>query len=89
MKQLTTNKCQQCGSPLILVNRVTETLEGSKFPQTTTVYRCSNKECQEEIDKQTTKRLKLLKEKEVADQQKLDAKTEEKRLHAAMTLEKL
>jgi len=51
-------KCYQCGSSLILVKRVTEKTEGSHFPQTITIYRCSNVACQEEKDKQEEKRLK-------------------------------
>ncbi len=49
---------------LIQVSNVTEKLEGSRFPQTTTEYRCSNLECQNEKDKQTAKRIQLQKEKE-------------------------
>ncbi|MBI5452918.1 hypothetical protein HY945_05655 [Candidatus Gottesmanbacteria bacterium] len=48
--------------------------EGSRFPQTTVKYRCSNDECQEEIDKQTAKRLKVLKDKEISDQKRLEKK---------------
>ena len=63
-------KCSTCGSELIQVSTVTEKLEGSKFPQTTTVYRCSNQECQEEKDKQAAKRLELRKEKEQSDERR-------------------
>jgi hypothetical protein len=59
----TTRTCSQCGSPLILVESVTEHREGTLFPETTTSYRCSNKECQDEKDLQTAKRIKMREEK--------------------------
>ncbi len=76
-------KCSTCGSDLILVSTVTEQLEGSKFPQTTTVYRCSNEECQEEKDKQAVKRLQLRKEKEIADERRSTRILETKRIKSA------
>lgn len=48
--------------------------EGSRFPQTTIKYRCSNQECQDEKDKQTAKRLKIIKDKAVSDQKRLEQK---------------
>jgi hypothetical protein len=69
-----TPKCFHCGSPLILISEVTELREGSRFPQTTIKYRCSNQPCQDDIDKQTTKRLKLIKDKEKSDQKRLAEK---------------
>ncbi|MCL4354408.1 hypothetical protein M1349_02960 [Patescibacteria group bacterium] len=42
-----------------------ETLQGGMFPQIITIYRCSNKACQEEKDKQENKRKEAVKEKEV------------------------
>jgi hypothetical protein len=74
LKQKATRNCSQCGSPLILVNEVTEVKEGSRFPQTSTTYRCSNDSCQAEKDKQTAKRLKILQDKEKADQKRLEDK---------------
>ena len=73
-----TPKCSICGSPLILVSEVTELREGSRFPQTTIKYRCSNQECQDEKDKQTAKRLKIIKDKEINDQKRLEQKQLEK-----------
>jgi len=46
------------------VKKVTEKIDGSRFPQTLTIYRCSNKECQDEKDRQEEKRIKLKEEKE-------------------------
>lgn len=57
--QNTTHKCFQCGSDLILVSEKSEMLEGSRFPQTTSIYRCSDDSCQQEKDKETAKRIKL------------------------------
>jgi hypothetical protein len=73
-----TPNCFQCGSPLILVSETTELREGSRFPQTTIKYRCSNQECQDEIDKQTAKRVKMIKDKEISDQKRLEKKLQEK-----------
>jgi len=70
----TTSKCYQCGSALILVKRVTEKTEGSHFPQTITIYRCSNSVCQEEKDKQEEKRLKLKEEKEAEKNERIKAR---------------
>lgn len=69
-----TPNCFTCGSPLIFISEVTELKEGSRFPQTTIKYRCSNEECQAEKDKQTAKRLKVLKDKEINDQKRLEKK---------------
>ncbi len=82
LKPQLTPKCSQCGSPLILVSETTELKEGSRFPQTTTKYRCSNEPCQEEKDKQTAKRMKILQDKAVADQKRLEAKQEKKKQNA-------
>lgn len=74
MKQHVPHSCSTCGSPLILISEVTEVREGSRFPQTTIKYRCSNQECQDEKDKQTAKRLKIIKDKAVSDQKRLEQK---------------
>ena len=74
----TTPICFQCGSKLILVSKTTVKLEGSRFPQTTLKYRCSNKECQEEIDKQTAKRVKIMQDKAESDKKRADEKQLEK-----------
>gem|GEM_PF-2627810 len=72
MNQLTSMKCFQCGSPLIQVSKVTAHPEGSLFPQTMSVFRCSNQECQDQKDKEEAKRRKLSEEKAVADQKRAD-----------------
>ena len=78
----TIQKCSQCGSPLILVDQVTEYIDGSRFPQTTSTYRCSNQECQDKREKETAKRVKLQKDKESADQVRMEKKIEDKKLFA-------
>lgn len=60
----------QCGSVLILVSKITEQVEGSLFPQTTSIYRCSNDECQEKKDKETAKRAEAQKVKIEADKRR-------------------
>lgn len=67
--------CNTCGSKLIFVSKVTETFDGSRFPQTTSIYRCSNKECQDEKDKQTALRIKGRTEREKNMLQKKEDKT--------------
>ena len=54
-------------------------MEGSQFPQTTLTYRCSNKACQDEKDKQTAKRLKQREEKEEADRKRIRGKNNQKK----------
>lgn len=66
-------KCNQCGCDLILVSQKTEKLGNSVMPMTTTVYRCSNQSCQEEIDKKISKHLELKEEREVSRQNRLKA----------------
>lgn len=73
-----TPNCFICGSPLIFVSERTELKEGSRFPQTSIKYRCSDEDCQAEKDRQTAKRLKVLKDKEINDQKRLEKKKLEK-----------
>ncbi|HKC14391.1 MAG TPA: hypothetical protein VKC89_00285 [Patescibacteria group bacterium] len=69
LQQISLHKCFQCGSDLILVSEKKETMEGSRFPQTTSIYRCPNTACQEEKDRETAKRIKL-KNQRLADTKK-------------------
>lgn len=84
----TTRTCFQCGSPLILVSEVTEQLEGVRFPQTTSIYRCSNKECQEEKDKEKAKRIKQREEKAIADKKRAET-IQEKRKQAKLAKQQI
>ena len=49
-------------------------MEGAQFPQTSTTYRCSNQECQEEREKQTALRIKQKNERDVATQKRVEQK---------------
>ena len=60
------------------MSQVTSQVEGSRFFQTNSVYRCSNQECQDEKDKQTEKRIKLQKEKEAAIEKRNEEKLQKK-----------
>jgi hypothetical protein len=60
---------------------------GSKFSQTTSFYKCSNVDCQKEKDKQTAKRIKLQKEKDLSLLEKNAAKVKEKELQKRITNE--
>lgn len=72
--------CLQCGSKLILVSKVTERLEGSLFPQTTSIYRCSNNECQKEKDKAAAKRAEINNAKVVADKKRAEQKLADQKM---------
>lgn len=67
------HRCFQCGSPLIFVSEKTEKTDGNMYPMTTTIYRCSNKVCQAEIDKKLNERkiLRKKQEKEKEERAKL------------------
>lgn len=67
-------KCFQCGSVLILVSKKTTHPEGSLFPQTASVYKCSNKACQDQKDKEELKRIKLREEKAELEKKKAEEK---------------
>lgn len=81
-------KCFQCGSPLIEVSKVTTHPEGSLFPQTTSVYRCSDEKCQAEKDKETAKRLKLQEEKELAEKKRAEDRQKAHEAKVKITLDK-
>jgi hypothetical protein len=68
--------CIQCGFKLIVISRVTERVDGSLFPQTTTIFRCSNEGCQEKKDKEAERR---------AEANDIKAKADEKRKIARET----
>lgn len=72
---------------MILVSKVTEKLEGYRYPQTSTVYRCSNDVCQDEKDKETAKRLKLKEDRELVGKQREELK-QQKKMKIALQLDK-
>ena len=53
---------------------MTEHLEGSQFPQTSSTFRCSNKECQDEKDRQVVLMEKALLDRKLATQKRLEDK---------------
>ena len=80
-------KCFQCGSPLIEVSKITSHPDGSLFPQTTSIFRCSNEECQAQKDKDEAKRLKLKEDKDEADKKRAtdrQKRSEEKALETLL-----
>lgn len=80
LNTVTHRSCSQCSSNLIFVSKVTEQIEGNRFPQTTTLYRCSNKVCQDNKDKEAAKRMKLMKDKEKSDKKRVKEKLAQKKL---------
>lgn len=80
--KLSDKKCNQCGSFLYVAGKKIEKIDNYS-PITVTLYKCSNKECQDDIDKKTLARIKdtddQKKAKEVRLQQKIkDAKKKKK-----------
>lgn len=71
--------CFVCNSPLIFISQATELPEGSRFPQTTIKYRCSNQPCQDEKEKQTAKRMKMMRDKAKNDKERLEKKLQDKK----------
>jgi hypothetical protein len=74
----TKRKCNQCGEDLVLQKTTTLKSERSFAPMTQNTYRCSNKACQDEIDKRTSKRIELKNEQEMARQKRLEKTAEDK-----------
>jgi hypothetical protein len=73
-----TPKCSQCGSQLVLLNKVTEKKDGAFYPQATSTYRCTNDTCQEQIDKETAKRVKMRDDKRIENEKRAEKKVQEK-----------
>ena len=73
-------KCSQCGSQLILVSQVTVRPEGTRYPQTNTIYRCSNEECQKKKDKEKADRQKLRLTRETTEKERIEKIQEKRRL---------
>lgn len=80
MNKNSNSKCFQCNSPLILVSKVTIRPEGSIYSQSNFIYKCSNKECQEEKDKQEVKRMQQQGEKILAGQKRIERMHEQRKL---------
>lgn len=67
----TIRKCNQCGNDLILQKSSTSKGENSFSPMVQNTYRCSNKACQDEIDKKILKQIELKNEQALAKQRRL------------------
>lgn len=65
-------KCNQCGCDLILKKTKTQKTDSTFSNTTVSTYVCSNKVCQDEIDKRTAKRIELRNEQELARQRRLN-----------------
>lgn len=79
--------CFQCGSDLILIKRETVKLEGTRYPQTNTVYRCSNEECQKKKDKDQADRQKLRLHRESTEKERMEKMQEKRRLGKKIKIE--
>ena len=66
------NICFQCGSELVFVSRETVQPEGTRYPQTNTIYRCSNEECQKKKDKEKADREKLKENRESIEKERME-----------------
>lgn len=76
----TQKKCNQCGSPLFIVGKKTEQIENYS-PVIVTMYKCSNKDCQDDIDKKTLARMKDTSEQKIAKENRVKAKIKTMRIH--------
>lgn len=59
-----------------MVKKKTQKIENYLSPITVTFYKCSNKDCQTEIDKKTKQRIKLQKEQQSAKDERVKTKKE-------------
>ena len=66
------SKCFQCASELIFVSQETVLLEGARYPQINTIYRCSNAECQKKKDKEIIDRLKLKQNRAITQKERME-----------------
>lgn len=65
--------CRQCNSPLVFVEKTTQKLENSNFETTTTIYKCSNEECQKDIDSKSALRKKATEDQAAAREKRAQA----------------
>lgn len=65
--------CNQCGSPLIFVEKRTEQIDNYS-PVTVNIFKCSNKDCQDDIDKKTLARIKDTSDQKTAKENRVKAK---------------
>ena len=79
-------KCSQCGSELIFVKKETVQPEGTRYPQTNTVYRCSNEECQKKKDKEKADRQKQRQNRESIEKERMEKMQEKRELGKKLKL---
>ena len=68
-----------CGSFLLLVGQETENEAGQYSPVYTSIYNCSNPECQKDFEKQILHRKKVKEEQDLAREKRI----ENNKLHRA------
>lgn len=71
----TQKKCNQCGSALFLLEKRVEQIDHYS-PVTVKIYRCSNKDCQDDIDKKTLARKKDFSDQKEAKEKRLKSKSQ-------------
>jgi hypothetical protein len=69
-------KCNNCGADLILIETTTTTIFNNLSPITKTIYHCSNTTCQEETNKRTAKRIELIEQRELMQENRKKASQE-------------
>lgn len=70
-------KCNQCGSPLLIAGKKIEKIDNYS-PITVTIYKCSNKECQADIDKKTKARVNEAMAQKLAKESRIKPKVQQK-----------
>lgn len=80
-----TRTCNQCGSPLVVVGKKTEKIDNYS-PTIVTLYKCTNKDCQKDIDKKTLARIKDSNDQKLAKENRLKAKTKSNKKRAQISL---
>ncbi len=73
-------KCNQCGSPLLIAGKKIEKIDNYS-PITVTIYKCSNKECQADIDKKTKVRVTEAKAQKLAKESRVKPKPQKIKIH--------
>jgi DNA-directed RNA polymerase subunit M/transcription elongation factor TFIIS len=86
--KLSTKKCNQCGSFLYVAGKKIEKIDNYS-PITVTVYKCSNKECQDDIDKKTLARIKDTDDQKKAKEVRLQQKLKDAKIKKEDTLKKI
>lgn len=78
--KLSQKKCNQCGSFLYTVGKKIEKIDNYS-PVTVTIYKCSNKDCQDDIDKKTLARIKDTSDQKEAKENRMKQKVQVMKIH--------